>query len=535
MRAGKFVAFAIKTTAVLLILMFCSCGEMNSLLPFSKNYQVSAAGEKFTLDEHAMLSVNEKIQPFFISPIRGDPDIAEVAIFLETPDGKQAGGKIRYIADSAYLHETFNDRDDSDNAEENPPDGTDYPDKINVLNNLDSLPFFRIPAYIKAGSYRMVFQVYSKNKVLLSQSEKNIYYMADEKLEISDINAYLPACFVPEHLIPVGTTLLLKAGITATEGLDPYIYWYNGGVCLSEGRVSEGANSMLWKTPQTGFHNIRAEVIPFQPAANETSAENLPGTAKKHRALARELSIPVSANGTLTGQLWELLDNLEEQGRTILHEFYLAGSLKDSRNPQEQSAAINIPARKTTPIIPEDENNEAVPETAVFKQPNWHTVRDVYGLAAGPEDIYQIPFVPAESGDDYGITFIIRFSSISDGGYFNISFNPESPEIRFVRNENLFYIIPVSGEEEKVQADIRSSDGFYILALDLYIQKDFIRLTIGDDAMDPLLAESTQAIVIPYVMAPDSPGLLQIGDEQNAGIINNGEFSMVLGGISVIY
>ena len=359
------------------------------IMPASRNYQISASGEYFSLDEYVLLAKDENIQPFFVFPPKDDPDIATVTV-------------------------TFS------------PVYSDDADTYLVLDYQDGLLHpFTMPD-INMGTYLMAFQVYGKNNFLLSKTEKCVFYLGDKNYEITDITVCLPAFSVPSHLIPPGITVLLEAGIAAGPDLDPYIFWYNGKSRIGEGRIADGAGRILWDVPSTpGFQNIRAEVIPFPPMQIDEPSPVISRTGKIHLGKFRELLLPISARGQLRSALSGFLDSISGiNPKNIYCDFRFAGNMCDFLNPEN--------------IFP--------------GQPRWCPVKSVYGLQIGPDDIHQFPFVfydekisfifrfsPLDEGD----YFIFSYSSDDNTG------DTES-QIIVARHEDSFAAIFRINETEEI-------------------------------------------------------------------------------------
>ena len=500
---------------IIAIFLICSCGDMELVLPASRNYQVSARGETFNLDEYALIKKNENIRPFFIYPLKDDPDVTSILIYFNTADGIQAGPGIRYILKTAY---------DSENHEADQ-------EKIILLNNLNgTLPVFPMPGDLETGIYTMVFQVFGKKQVLISRTEKSIYYIGDQDYKISDIRVYLPAYALPSHLIPPDTVVMLEAGINSDEDLDPYIIWYNGKTRIGEGRVFDGHGRILWKVPsQIGFHNIRAEVIPFPPLIPDDSLGAVfSGQNRLHRGKAMELSLPVSSRGELQGAL-SAIPGLPEQG-LILCDYRLAGDLV-SFNPGDSM----IPADSIEledPNYPDDIGLPKTPFTLIRVsangRPRWYPAAGVYGLLVGSRDIYQMQFeLPETSGngpEEKCISFLLRFISLNEGIHFSFSLGSESCKISLSREEDSFLMIfNINETEEKIPLEINAVNNFCNLILDFTCSDDNLVFSVKDGSNKPLLEKNINPVIF-----PDRTGVLQFADNSNRGSV------MVLGEVTVI-
>ena len=507
------------------LLLICSCGDMESILPASRNYQMSARGDNFSFDEYALVKKEEKIRPFFVYPLKGDPDAAAIEISVKSPETVRADWRIRYVLEPAIKKEYTEET------------GMEPETLIHVEHFNGLLPPFNLPQDLGLGPYILIFQVFDKKNILLSKTEKCIYYMADEDYELPDIKVYLPAIYIPSHLIPPGTVVMLEAGINAGPDLDPYIFWYNGKNCIYEGKVSEGADRFLWKAPlQTGFHNIRAEVVPFPPPKefDPPVMESL-RSDRVHRGKTRELSLPVSDKGELRGGLTDSVytDSMYKEQENVLWNFQLAGTL-NSRNsdPEKQKTLARKSGRDN------DDNDGNIEDTEVIiADPGWNAHRGVYGLKTGPLDIYRLPFnfppvMDPQSNQETRIIFALRFISMNEGTLFSLMFNSGSLNLSLVREDESFvFILNYNEMEERRPAGLLLKDDFYALLLDFTFIDENIFLSVKEDGGEiPLLTEN-----ITLRIPPDSPGLLQLGEEESAADTGPGKTVMILGELSVLF
>jgi hypothetical protein len=76
---------------------------MDMVFPTVGSYHVSAyINNEYSLDEYSIIKGNDAIRPYFATSdsIADDPDVRGLTVFLQTPGGVLAGGKIRYILDT---------------------------------------------------------------------------------------------------------------------------------------------------------------------------------------------------------------------------------------------------------------------------------------------------------------------------------------------------------------------------------------------------------------------------------------------------
>jgi hypothetical protein len=378
------------------------------------------------------------------------------------------------------------------------------------MERMDGIfPQFTLSSDIAPGPYVMTFQVFGRRGALISKTEKNIYYLAREEYSITDISVHLPGITTPPHLIPPGTVVLLNAAVTAGSLLDPYIAWYNGKTLIGEGKVSQGANRLLWKLPShTSFQNIRAEVVPFPPLpANERSAEAVARPDRFLLGKTREISLAVSSNGELTGTLSDLLNTIETNQRgTTVRNYLFAGTLDDSKNP------LPINALKRTVNLNDNEENP----------PRWLPVKEVYGLGTGPEDVYELPFLL--DPENKRLLFVTRFMAINRGLLFSVVF--ENPEIKFffsLDDEGLLLNTVADNQEEQIRLRVPSSENFITFLLDFSFQQDSLSLTVRESS--DFVQQVEEIISLPN--SQDMHGTLKLG--------GNGVFPvMILQGLSVV-
>jgi hypothetical protein len=476
------IGFKLRKTAVfvgiLYIFLFCACEGMRPILPLNRMYEVSARGESLSLDEYALIKQGESIQPYFVQSIRGDPDVIGLGVTLNAADGTRAGGQILYLLGSAEGTDI-----DGNGSAGNPRTSI-------LMERMDStFPRFSMPLDLEPGPYVMSFQVYGKRGAQISKTDKNIYYLAGEDYNISQISVHLPGIVSPSHLIPQGTVVLLNAAIIAGEALDPYIAWYNGRICIAEGRVSQGANQILWKTPSnTSFQNIRAEVVPFPPLHNDYRTAAASG--RPDRMLlgkSREISLAVSSAGVFAGPLPGFLDYVEtnHQG-IILKDYQFSGTLSDSKNPQIVNALRRI----------EDEGDS----------PCWLPLNEIYGLGLGPRNIYELPSFSLDTVNRR-LLFVLDFGSLNEGTLFSIGFKNQGVAIILSREEELILTLVSETQKEQIPLKIPLKDSFITLLLDLTLRQNSLFLTIGTNGN--LIPQTEKVIALSNSQSLE--GIFQLG------------------------
>ncbi|MDR2794023.1 MAG: hypothetical protein LBB61_10255 [Treponema sp.] len=257
------------------------CGETSLdtilYLPFNPYKMSVFLDEKQQpIDNIAIINSGDTIRPYFLnSRSERDSDVTGFQVFLQTAD--------RAIRKERLVY-TFT-RPASPMTEDAAAAATEitgpyWTENIPVFVPVRSveLPAFILPETLGAGQYSMLFQVVGKDGVVLSSTEKPFHFLADAHFVVKDPQVYLPG--EPDmHIATADTHILLTVPVVWDERLDPYIVWYEGSKEFGAGKVSEGANRIVWTVPKlTGFKNISAEVFPFQPFEGSRKASGITGT-----------------------------------------------------------------------------------------------------------------------------------------------------------------------------------------------------------------------------------------------------------------
>jgi hypothetical protein len=459
-RRAFFILFAVSC--------LFSCGELDTVLPSAGTYRVDALVNEVSLNDCSLIGREDKIYPYFVSPLNDDPDVTGLMVVVEDSSGHVMGRKIHYTlggdpaetevfpGDSGEAVEETGDAGESGESDAPELGQVRAAESINIIEpaeideltvqipvtRLDkNLPFFTLPDSLEIGQYTMSFQVLGKKEVLYRE-EKTIYYLEDAEFSLGDIQKYLPGLSAGSHLIPPGLTIMLEAQVLSDERLDPYIIWYSGRKRLSEGRFAGGSGFMLWKAPeQTGFHTIRAEIFPVRPVA---------GLAGR----SREITLPISSKVKSAGYFSPPPEN-------IMHWYLFQGNLQDSKTPVSTERAL----------IPREEKNS-----------RWLPEDNIYGLAAGPKASYLLPlfsFAGPEETHKSG-RFMLRFKPVSEGVIFSALFKAESsPRDQVCVNLSFFgeaLTLDIMGREESASIPLRyvpeEENGFISLFVDFSIRED---------------------------------------------------------------
>jgi hypothetical protein len=405
------------------------------MLSSNGSYQLKATVNDGSLEDCSLIRAGDKIRPYFVSSVSGDPDLTGLLVFLENSRGEAAGGKVRYTlqADSASPAATTPSQTEAgtetktgepvktgDPLEKEPnakvttgqsaspaePAKKPEPETVVAVKRLDKeLPYFIVPKNLEIGQYTLVFQVLGGAETL-SRMETALYYLGDMAFALNDIQMYLPDDSSGSRLIPPGTTVMLEARLDFDRRLNPYIVWYNGKNIIGEGKLADGAGVILWKAPeQTGFHALRVEVFPVQ-------------LRKGYAGTSREIALPVSAKVTDAGYFFgdvQAYAAISAQAAAIAVEPAASSSvpaaipaaLRPAEPKPAESQASDAPARRFAVQTPPDilhwyqfgghllDSKAPSTERALIpvseKPPRWMPVDASYGLAAGPDDAYLLP------------------------------------------------------------------------------------------------------------------------------------------------
>ena len=501
------------------VAFFGSCGAMDTIIPSAGTYKVNAKIDGVLLDEFSFVGADAKIQPFFEVPVSEDPDVTALVVFLRDSKGEIAGWKVIYSLDPAAaadapkaapekekdqgeaeiqententIAEEKVDMTEAENGEENENsenkntgeaavsevstageyDLSTEPYKngdelVIAVKTLDkSLPFFPIPADLPMGRYTLVSHVMGE-KAVLEKSEKALFYLGDAVFSFDGILVHQPGVVLaPSQHISKSTVVLLEAGLEFDNRLDPYIVWYNGRRIVSEGNYSDGAGNLLWKAPeQSGFFSLRVEVFPVM---------NRMGLA----GYQKDVSLLVSSKKTE-------LHLLSEEHPDLLHWYLFEGDLNDSNKLSPEYAL----------------------KTAEKIQPKWMPANGVYGLAAGPESYYQLPFVPlldngAERNCIENWQIFLRLKPLNDGGIFSVRFG-SSPDVMInLHTENKKLILTLSSSAGAVSQSYALPETDSLLTADLTfsISPDRLSAKLNIDGNENAQNEAAQSVSIEAVV-----------------------------------
>jgi hypothetical protein len=514
--AGKAAAFLIFFS------LFSGCGELETLLPSTGTYQVRTLVNGSSIESCSIIRSDDKIRPYFAVSVVDDPDLIGLLVYFENPQGEVVGEKIRYIL-KTYAEEvksaetetkegakpdTANDiaseetkktteeevittekiTEKTEEAEkkevkeqkagELPEQGTvrekwSFTDVKPIVKNTgvdivvkslsDELPYLPLPKTLEIGPYTMVFEAIGL-KETLSRTETCIFYLSSAEFYLKDISIYLSGQS-GSQLISPGTIVMLEARLDFDSRLDPYVIWYNGKNIISQGKISSGAGTILWKTPeQAGFYSLRLEVFPFLLKRSN------------YTGISREITLPISPKAVNLGYFFE--NNREHTARSPLAAgttypeqvrliTAMIAAMKESGDPSENTkktekdkAKQNMPAEPAAlpatlpPVLPPPPellqwyqfegslHNSMSPLTDTQsllpvnkKAPRWAAVGQSYGLSTGSDEVYllsPVKFFRKESEQGGGV-FLFHIMPATEGVIFSAFFPLQSSSTNGVR------------------------------------------------------------------------------------------------------
>jgi len=379
----------VKTALFLVIIgvFFNACEAMDTLLPTSGHYKVNLHVNNILLDECSFIRSIDKVYPCFEEPVSDDKDVSALIVYLKDFDGEIIGRRVSYDI--------------------NPEKSNDIIIPVESLD--DELPPFTIPADLPMGRYTLVFQIMS-GKDILQKTEKTFFYLGENNFSFSGININMPGITDAPLIIPVDTVLMLEAVVDFNKRLNPYIIWYEGKNKISEGKVSNGAGILLWKTPeQSGFFSLRAEVFPIEDFNDYKGYHN-------------EASLLVSSKSKDF--------NLIEDVPQLMYWYTFEGNLNDLRTAPNESA-----------LRPEANNI-----------PVWKGINGTYGLGTGQNHSFSLPKVIIPDDDLKKWQILFRFKTFDDGVIFSVLFGKEkNVSLSLIKEDQRLILLLQSPLEEVSQ------------------------------------------------------------------------------------
>jgi hypothetical protein len=380
----KFVKFFnLLGFSVLLCAFLCGCEAMDNILSSAGVYKINALIDGVPLEECSYVKSSDNIDLSFEESVSDDPDVSSLMVYLKNASGDIAGRKVVYTLDD----EEAGQKGGKQAAKEL---------FVSVKSLDDELPSFQMPENLAAGKYTLSFQV-MKGKDILQKTEKNIYYLGRTDFSYDGINVYLPGAVDTPHLVPKESVVMLEANLDFDSHLNPYIIWYDGKNKIGEGKFSDGAASLFWKTPeQNGFFSLCAEVFPAE------RSEGLSGYKK-------EISLLVSSG---INNIHLVSANIDQ----LTHWYIMEGNLNNSKNPSADWAL----------------------KSGSKNKPKWMGLDGAYGLATGCNNVLELPKISIANKDTEIWQTLFRFKSLNNGVIFSVQFDSSNVSITLsIENKNL--------------------------------------------------------------------------------------------------
>ncbi|MDR0495572.1 MAG: hypothetical protein LBG95_08115 [Treponema sp.] len=591
---------AITILLFLSLVSSCGELELGALLPTNGTYQVRTLVNGISLEDCSIIRSNDKIRPYFAASVADDPDLIGILVYLQNSQGEIIGDKARYILEqyagelpvetelweeTASIEaeeneiETESENEDAEKAdepktvteassksiEETPDEGKapEWPawelpengapgekwssaeketlnektgtEAVIVVKSLNQeLPYFPLPKNLEIGPYTLVFEALGK-KETLSRTETNVIYLGSAKFNLKDISIYLPG-LSGSQLISPETTVMLEAGLDFDKKFEPYIIWYNGKRVIGEGKISEGAGNILWKTPdQPGFYSLRAEVFPF------LVKRNLAG-------FIREITVPVS---TKAASLSYFFDNdsaltsrsLLAEGTAYPEQVRLIKAMIASIKEEEDADEKEIPVMPSPPKLlrwyqfegnlrdtQSSLPNEASLAPSAGTAPHWDAAGQSYGLSIEADDAYQlspINFFRNEKDQGGGI-FLLHLRFPTDGAVLSAFFPSQSSSaggvwMNMIKERNKIMLRLSNGnaavELPPVYLSSYESRGLVPIVVEFYIRQ--YRLEAKMSLNGEYSQDSAGSINLPYALAGEGRITLGAFSAQNAQYQNN--------------
>jgi len=384
-----------------LVFVFSSlsaCENMNTMISPGDIHRVSARVDGISLESEAsIIRSGDRIYPYFVAPVENDPDVTGLLAYLVNMQGEVIGQKTRFVLATARLEGDFSGA------------------QVEVGTLGPGLPPFYAPEGMSIGRHYLIFEALGGRGVLC-RTEIPVFYISDANFSLTSVSVLLPGMF-GTRVVPLGTTVLLEAQLEFDDRLDPYLVWSNGGIVIHEGRMREGAGSVLWETPsQVAFHSIRLEVF---PTAASGLRRNLAGAS-------REISLPVSAAGQSPGVFFGAMPGHPARGGQAPA---LAQGYEESPPSAHEAGDLlrwhRFEGNLSDAAAGSDEGSSLVPTGAT----RWVSAGQAYGLSAGADDAFYLPLLNffGEGQTQGGGVFLSHVMTLVNGTIFSVFFPPRAP------------------------------------------------------------------------------------------------------------
>jgi len=404
-----------------LIGALCGCEAMDNILASAEAYKINAQIDGVLLEDCSYVKSTDSINLSFEDSVSGDPDISSLVVFLKNSAEDVVGWKVTYIIDPSAAKKEAALKENEDKTDENPTEKKAFVFNENgdeliipVVNFDGELPSFPIPEILSVGSYKLNLQVMNKKEVL-QKTEKNIYYIGRTAFSYEGINVYLPGAVDTSHLVPKESVVMLEVNLNFDTRLNPYIIWYNGKNKISEGKFSDGAGFIFWKSPeQNGFYSLYAEVFP---------AEKTDGLA----GYKKEISLLVSPN---INNIHLVSSNIEQ----LKHWYTMEGNLNDLKNITSDVNALKLGSKNKL---------------------KWMGKDGTYGVATGYNNILKLPKMTVLHKDTETWQALFRFKPLNNGVILSANFASTPDTAMFLSIEGKDLVLTLNTPQKTVVQTVR--------------------------------------------------------------------------------
>jgi len=417
-----------KTVKIFYILAFsvfigvlCGCEAMDNILASAETYKINAQIDGVPLEDCSYVKSTDNINLSFEDPVSNDPDVSTLVVFLKNSAEDVVGWKVTYKIDPSAANKEAALKENEDKTGEKPIEKKavvfkENGDELNIpVVNLDGkLPSFPIPEILPVGNYTLNLQVMNKKEVL-QKTEKNIYYMGRTAFSYDGINVYLPGAVETPHLVPKESVVMLEVNLNFDPRLNPYVIWYNGKNKISEGKFSDGAGAIFWKSPeQNGFYSLYAEVFPAE------KSDGLAGYKK-------EISLLVSTN---INNIHLISSNIDQ----LKHWYTMEGNLNDLKNTASDINALKLGSKNKI---------------------KWMGTDGTYGVATGYNNILTLPKITVLHKDTETWQTLFRFKPLNNGVILSANFASAPNTAMLLSIEGKDIVLKLTSPQKTVVQTVR--------------------------------------------------------------------------------
>jgi len=405
--------------------VFCGCEAMDNILASAEAYKINAQIDGVPLEDCSYVKSTDNINLSFEDSVSNDPDVSSLVVFLKNSAGDVAGWKVIYTIDPSAAKKEAALKDNEEKTNEKKIEKKAFVfnengDELNIpVVNLDGeLPSFPIPEILSTGIYTLNLQVMN-GKETLQKTERNIYYIGRTIFSYEGINVYLPGAVDTPHLVPKESVVMLEVNLKFDPRLNPYVIWYNGKNKISEGKFSDGAGFIFWKSPeQNGFFSLYAEVFPTE------KRDGLAGYKK-------EISLLVSSN---INNIHLISSNVEQ----LKHWYTMEGNLNDLKNITSDVNALKLGSKN---------------------KPKWMGIDGTYGVATGYNNFLKLPKMAVLHKNAETWQTLFRFKPLNNGVILSVNFASAPDTAMFLSIEGKDLVLTLASPQKTVVQTVRLPQG----------------------------------------------------------------------------